>query len=74
MATNKQPQGNNAAELDTVAKLGDVTESNAPQIVMGDMIEISPMSALPKGYESLAKSYPTAKGFTVEGSSVAVHF
>lgn len=65
---------NQSAQAEPVINnLGDVTESKnlAPASPVG---EIQPLSDLPKGYESVAKQYPTAIGFTLEGSSVALHF
>ena len=63
-----------ATQNETVVnQLGDVTERDIPEVVVGTIV-IQPLSELPAEYASLKASYPTAKGFTVEGSSVALHF
>lgn len=56
-----------------VVNLGDVTEKIQSPLT-GELIEISPMSALPDSHKHLAKVYPTAKGFTQEAGSIALHF
>jgi len=56
-----------------VNQLGDVTERTEPVVDMG-LLPVQPMSALPDDAKGLALSYPSAKGFTVEGSSIALHF
>lgn len=56
----------------TVVNHGDVTEEKV--LVAGETFAIKPMKSLPKEYKGLAKQYPNAKGFTEEGSSIALHF
>ncbi|AVQ80750.1 MULTISPECIES: hypothetical protein [unclassified Variovorax] len=70
MATSKAQSAQNET---VVNNLGDVTERTPlpPESAVGVIL---PMSELPKGYEVLKTRHPNAKGFTLEGSSVALHF
>lgn len=61
------------AEQAEVNQLGDVTERTPAVIDMG-LLPVHLMSELPEDHKGLAVSYPSAKGFTFEGSSIALHF
>lgn len=76
MAKNQTPKADASQEPTVKAPVVlDVTEkfSAAPSIESG-LIEIQPMSALPETHKSLVVSYPSAKGFTEESGSIALHF
>lgn len=60
-------------ETAVVNQIGDVTEKVTSPLT-GEVIEINAMSALPETHKHLAKVYPTAKGWTQELGSVALHF
>lgn len=74
MATSKKPAQVDTQDEVIVNQLGDVTESNEPSGAAGPSIEMRPLSELPKSHAGVAKTYPTAKGFTQEGDSIALHF
>lgn len=63
------------ADTANVVNLGDVSEPVVNSPITGELIAIKPMKSLPKTHKHLVGIYPTAKGFTVEGSGVvALHF
>lgn len=72
MATQKKQKVSEDSLV--VTNLGDVTESNAPQVLLGDLIFVRPLAELPQAYAVLATRHPSAKGFTEEGTSIALHF
>lgn len=72
----RSPELQSAVDNTQVTQLGDVTEKNSPlppeptRATEG----IRPLSELPEGYEDIAEIYSDAKGFTLEGGTVALHF
>lgn len=56
-----------------VTNLGDVTEPKVLASTNG-VPDIQPLADLPEGYKSLAERHADAKGFTLVGDQVVLHF
>ncbi|MCA0324039.1 MAG: hypothetical protein LCH89_00325 [Proteobacteria bacterium] len=70
----QEPTAADVAENIVVQNLGDATEDKARLSPPAGQPTLLPMSKLPPGYETLTRTYPTAKGYRMEGGAVAVYF